>query len=54
MGWVGWLPLHYHSLFLAAQDSTSSAISHHMQIWAVLVLMGHVHDAAEGPPGPSH
>ena len=48
---MGWLPLHHHSFFLAAQGGARSADCHHVQIWAVLVLEDHVHDATERRPG---
>ena len=47
---AGLLPLHRHRL-LAAQNGTGSAGGSQAPIRAVLVLLDHVPDAAEGGPG---
>jgi len=50
-GALGVVPVLHHCRLLAVQDDAGSVNGIHAQIWAVLVLEDHVHDAAEGGPG---
>lgn len=45
------VPLLHRCRLLAVQDGAGSVNGIHAQIWAVLVLADHTHDAAEGGPG---